>query len=533
MLPGKKLGLADILQIVRRRAWLILVPPVVTFFAALLYSSTMADVYQSDMLIAIDPQRVPDSFVRSTVTLETDRRLDALTVQVLSRTVLQELIESFDLYREERRQKPIEDVIATMRDNIKVDVEIPRPRWGQQPQPTAFHIRFTYADPAIATRVTERIGNRYVEQNIKERGAQAGATNKFLEGQLADARRKLEEQERKLEAFRERHGKELPTQMVTNMGALTNAQMQAQSLVEAVARDRDRKQLLERLYREAAAEPAPVVAQPGPAGTTAVAATAQQQLESARANLQALKQKYKPNHPDVSRAERLIASLEPKAEAERKAAATAAASTEPATVTDPNRRESLRQQRAEIESLDRQIAFKEAAEGRVRAEIAEYQRRIDAVPGLESEWVALTRDYDTQQTAYKDLLAKSAAAQVAANLEQEDIGERFRIVDPAAVPVHPVRAIRAMVNAGGAAVGLLLGLGLAAFLEIRDKTFRTDGDVIQVLQLPVLALVPRIDTAEELSGRQRRRVALLATGAASLAIMSYLAWTLKLWNSLI
>jgi hypothetical protein len=36
-----------------------------------------------------------------------------------------------------------------------------------------------------------------------------------------------------------------------------------------------------------------------------------------------------------------------------------------------------------------------------------------------------------------------------------------------------------------------------------------------------------------LSGRQRRRVALLATGAASLAIMSYLAWTLKLWNSLI
>ena len=54
----------------------------------------------------------------------------------------------------------------------------------------------------------------------------------------------------------------------------------------------------------------------------------------------------------------------------------------------------------------------------MRGEIAEYQRRIEAVPGLESEWVALTRDYDTQQQAYKELLAKSTAAQVAAQFEQ-------------------------------------------------------------------------------------------------------------------
>ena len=59
MLPGKKFGVSEILEAVKRRVWLLVIPPAVTFFAALLYSSTLPDVYQSDMLITIDPQRVP------------------------------------------------------------------------------------------------------------------------------------------------------------------------------------------------------------------------------------------------------------------------------------------------------------------------------------------------------------------------------------------------------------------------------------------------------------------------------------------
>lgn len=538
MLPGKKLGLSEILLALRRRIWLVALPPLVSFFMALLYSSTLPDVYQSDMLIAIDPQRVPDAFVRSTVTLETDRRLDTLTVQVLSRTVLEELIREFDLYKEARRKKPLEDVVDEMRRNVSVDLEIPRPRWGQPPQPSAFHVRFNYDDPTIAALVTQHIGTLFVEQNSKDRGALAGATNRFLETQLNDARRRLERQESRLEDFRQRHGKELPTQMLSNMNALTNAQLQAQSLVESLARDRDRKQMLERLYREAASEP-PVVT---PAGTspaapnTALVGSAQEQLATARATLKNLTLRYKADHPDVIRAERLVAELEPTAEEEMKIAAGTqgqSPSDSALIVADPTRREALRQMRAEIESLDRQVAFKESEERRVRGEIAEYQRRIEAVPGLESEWVALTRDYDTQQQAYKELLAKSTAAQVAMNLEAQDIGERFRIVDPAAVPVHPLPAIRARVNAIGMAIGLLFGLGVAALLEIGDASFRSDADVLEVLALPVLASVPLIETAEDRKRRQQRGLALSAAGIACAAVASYLTWTLKLWNSLI
>lgn len=539
MLPGKTLTPAVLLAMARRRIWLITLPPLFAAFAALCYSSTIVDLYQSEMLIAVDPQRVPDAFVRSTVTLGTDRRLEALKVKVLSRGALQELISQFNLYPKERAEKPIDDVIEDMRNAIGMVMQIPRPRWGEEAQPTAFKIQFTYTDAETAQKVTSELGQLFVVQNVQDRGALAGATNKFLESQLAESRAKLEEQERRLEQFRQKHGQELPTQSQSNLQSLSSAQLQVQSLVESIARDRDRKLMLDRLYREALneAQAAPPAPAPGSAAEAATPTTARQQLSTAKASLAALELKYTPDHPDVARARRQVAELEPKAAAEAATAAAAARTAEsngvPQDGLDPARREHLRQMRAEVESLDRQIAFKENEEQRIRSEVGEYHRRLEAVPGLESEWAALTRDYDTQQQAYRDLLTKSSAAQLAANLEEQNIGERFRIVDPASLPARPLISPRIRVNGIGLGIGIALGLGLALLLELRDQSFRTDTDVMEVLMLPVLASVPRVDTAAEKQQRQRRRMMLSAAGVACAMVAAYVTWTLRLWNSVL
>ena len=548
MLPGKKIDGSFWLQALRRRKWLVAVPPVVALFAALVYSSTQPDLYQSDMLVAVDPQRVPDGIVRPTVTLGTERRLEALKVKVLSRTALEQLIAELGLYPEEQKTMLLEDVVAKLRANVEMVIQIPRPRWGEEPQPTAFRVQFTYRDPEKARQVAQRVGAYFVEQNILDRGAQAGATDKFLEGQLAESRTKLEQQESRLEAFRQRHGKELPTQMTSNLQALTSAQTQVQAIVESTARDRDRKLMLERLYREAVAERssrAPTTPRQVTAGSNPQAPApgpVQRQLTEARATLTGLELRYKPDHPDVLRTKRLIAELEPRAAAEEKALIAAVTPT-PTTSQEPEvvpvdtttaaERDSLRQMRAEIESLDRHLAFKESEEQRVRGEIAEYQRRVEAVPGLESEFVALTRDYDTQQAAYRELLAKSEAANLAKNMEDQSIGERFRIVDPAVVPVRPLPSQRIRYNVVGLAVGLLLGLGIAALLELKDKSFRTEADVLDALSLPVLATVPYVQSAADKAAQKRQRLAASLAGTTCLAVAGYLTWSLKLWNSLI
>ena len=129
-----------------------------------------------------------------------------------------------------------------------------------------------FMDRVVIALVTEKIGAMFVEQNTRGRGALAKETNSFLESELEQARRRLESQERRLEAFRERHGKALPTQLQTNMEASRGLQIQVQSLVESIARDRDRKMMLERLYREASTDKP--VAAPVAAGSQAPASTA-------------------------------------------------------------------------------------------------------------------------------------------------------------------------------------------------------------------------------------------------------------------
>jgi polysaccharide chain length determinant protein (PEP-CTERM system associated) len=529
MLPGKKLGIADVIGIVRRRFWLIVIPPFLTLFPALLYSSTVKNMYQSDMMIAIDPQRVPDEFVQSTVTLGTDARMEAISVQVRSRTNLESMIEEFDLYPAERRLLPMEDVVKKMDSNIHVTMEKSRNSAGRDAT-NAFHVQFTHTDPNVAARVTQQLGSLFVEHNSRERGSLANATNIFLDSQLAEARARLVEQEQKLEAFRQKHGKELPTQMMPNLQSLQNAQLQVQSVVESIARDRDRKQMLERLYRDAEAMPV-VETAPANAGAAIVAtASPEQQLSTARAALAAMELRYRSDHPDVIRTKRIIAELE----AQQKGSGGGASTPNRAAISNVElqRRERLAQTAAEIESLDRQIAFRAGEERRLRSEIAEYQRRIEAVPGLESEWVALTRDYDTQQAAYKELLSKSGAAKVALDLEQQRIGEHFRIVDPAMVPVRPLPSIRGQVNIAGLVIGLILGLGLAALLELRDASYRTDEDVIEVLALPVLATVPLVESNKERRRRIGRTLAFSTLGLAAVVGAGYVAWAMKLWQTI-
>lgn len=540
MLPNKTLSPASVLPILRRRLWVVLIPPAVMLFAALVYSSTVKNLYQSDMLIAIIPQRVPDEFVRSTVTLRADERLDEISVLVMSRTNLEQMITEMELYRDELANSPMTDVVATMRKDLVVGLEAQRrgPR-GLEP-PHAFHIRFTYTNPQTAALVTQRIGAMFVEQNTKGRGALAAATNNFLESELDEARNRLEAQERRLEVFRERHGKELPTQLQSNLEAARGLQLQVQSLVESIARDRDRKLMLERLYRDASKDTSvssQAFAAPS-AGNAASDASAsggslQHQLATARSNLASLETRYTADHPDVVRTKNQITDLEQRIAAEPKAGERVASAPETLDPIEAARRENQRQMLAEIESLDRQKTFKEGEERRLRSEIADYQRHIQAVPGIESEWIALTRDYDTIQESYRELLTKSEAAKVALNLEHREIGEQFRIVDEARVPVHPVTSIRAAINAGGLVLGLLLGLGVTALLELRDKTFRSDSDVIEVLALPVLASVPRIVDAADVVRRRNRKLALSGVAVVCLLGAGYLTWSLRLWNSVI
>jgi len=228
--------------------------------------------------------------------------------------------------------------------------------------------------------------------------------------------------------------------------------------------------------------------------------------------------------------------LEARAAAEQQQAAATPAPTEapalpaPASLEESARRERLREMRAEMESLDRQMAFKESEIESLRANVAEYQRRVEAVPGLESEWTALSRDYETLTLTYRNLLQKSEASRVAVDLEERQIGEQFKVLDPARVPVHPTGPFRLQITGVGLAAGLALGLGLAALLAFQDSSFRSESDIFQALSLPVLALVPFVEGQRERQVRARRRWAISGAAVTTVAIVGYVFWSMQLWK---
>src|ERR671919_408944 len=100
MLPGKKYTPEDVLVILRRRVWWLLVPFAVVGAGAAIYARLLPDVYRSETVILVVPQRVPESYVRSTVTTRIEDRLQTIRQQILSRVRLEQIIRDFNLYSE-------------------------------------------------------------------------------------------------------------------------------------------------------------------------------------------------------------------------------------------------------------------------------------------------------------------------------------------------------------------------------------------------------------------------------------------------
>jgi uncharacterized protein involved in exopolysaccharide biosynthesis len=197
---------------------------------------------------------------------------------------------------------------------------------------------------------------------------------------------------------------------------------------------------------------------------------------------------------------------------------------------EARRREGLRQKKAEIESLDRQIAFKEGEEKRLRKVVGDYQARLEAVPGVESEWVSLTRDYDTLQASYRELLAKSENSKMAASLEQRAIGEQFRLLDPARVPLKAQSPNRLRINGIATLGGLGFGLLLVGLVAYRDSTMRSEADVLGAIELPILALVPFVTTEADTRRAQWRRIFVSVAVVAAVVATGALVWFLQLWR---
>ena len=121
--PKKLLSIHDYLEIGLRRKWYIIVPLVVSVLISFGVYQYLPKVYKATTLILVQPQSVPENYVRPTITDEVIYRLNTIGQEILSRTRLEKIIGEFNLYRDLRKKVPMEEVVETMRKAIVVKVE--------------------------------------------------------------------------------------------------------------------------------------------------------------------------------------------------------------------------------------------------------------------------------------------------------------------------------------------------------------------------------------------------------------------------
>jgi uncharacterized protein involved in exopolysaccharide biosynthesis len=235
-------------------------------------------------------------------------------------------------------------------------------------------------------------------------------------------------------------------------------------------------------------------------GSGVLGVTPARRLEVMQTRLLDLEAKYTPDHPDI---------VSTKAEIDRLKHARAEAAEEKGKGTDDpledkvpaaQSAEAIRT-RSRLQAL--KVAVQQALQERkeIKGRIRILQRRVSVTPLREQQLVDLTRDYKVAQAQYDSLLQKRHESQMAADLESRQRGEQFRILDPPNLPAAPYKPPRLRLNLLGVAGGLFLALGLAAGLEFKDDSLRTERDVSYYIDLPVLARVPRV----RISSRKRRR----------------------------
>ncbi len=479
----------SIVKMLWKRRWLALACWIVASVAALGVVRMLPSIYQSEAIVLVDSQKIPENFVTSTVNGDVADRLALISQDIMSSSRLLEIINAYDLYKNERRTHTQEEILRQMHNDISISVE---KSWtGGRMQ--AFRLGYQGRDPKIVTEVTNRLAGLYVAENERARESQAEGTVVFLRKQLAESKKSLNAQETKVTQFKQEHNGTLPQQENSLLSSLSSLRIELQGVQDGINRGQENKVSLEAALAAAESSEAGLEAslQPGRKGSSApvieFSSGSKTQSEVLEEQLRALRLRYTEDFPEVQAKEQEIRNAR-RQEADEAArlglmAARAASSDASQDKASPSQRgvpvtpevlrarERVRTLRGQIAVLTHQIAAQEKRRQDLSASIADYEARINKLPLVEQEMAALKRDYDESANNYNSLLQKELAADMATDMERSKNSERFTVIDPARVPQKPVKPKRAVLAAVGSMAGLALGLVLGFGLEFRKQAF--------------------------------------------------------------
>jgi len=503
MIENRELTLDDYLAMLRRRLKVILVPVLLAPLAGFLVSYAFPPKYTSQSLVLVQGQEVPNNLVQPVITDDFTQRLATMQQQVMAVNRLRPMIERLGIVKPEeegnligdiRQNMTIEPVVTDISAAAAQSAAKKKPHTDTSPVP-GFNVGYSSKDPRQAQLICDGLTSLLLEENLRTRSKVAQDQVDFFNRQVDDAKRSLDDQDAKLANFKRQYMGQLPGDAENNLRILMSLNTQLDATSQTLNRAQQDKAYTESLLAQQLAAWKSSQSSTNPE-------TLEQQLSALQAQLMQLQARYTDDHPDVVKTKADIAGVQKKIAQADAAMGKASDTTEKASAAEPPE---IRQLRLQVHQYEGVITQATADEKKLQNSIQLYQSRSAMSPGIEEQYKALTRDYDNSQSSYRDLLAKKSATELATSMENQQQGEQMRILQPAGLPSDPSFPNRLLCAGGGLGAGLALGIAMAMWFELRDKSIRTAKDAAAALDLPLLVSVPWVTEDEEADASNGRR----------------------------
>jgi polysaccharide biosynthesis transport protein len=563
MQPQTK-DIRDYLLILKKRKKYFLIPAVLLFSLVIVIAKLLPSIYESSSTILIENQQIPEDFVRSTVTGFADQRIQSLTQQILSRTKLLEIIKQFKLYPEMQEKYTQEEIIEKMKDDIKFDTISADVVSGggsgsgsakrRPSQAAAVTIAFTIAyqgkDPGSVQKVTGTLASLYLEQNLKNREAQAQSTTQFLQAELKELEERIRVVGGKITAFKDSHEGTLPELAQFNLGQAERLENEIKQLDNNIRNAEDRKIYLEgqlitvqpdtplisgtgerildpksrlQVLEVVLADLRSKFSEDHPDIQKTLRETAQlkkltgskggsaplhrQKLTQLQAELAQIQGKYTDQHPEIRKLKDEIAQLEKSSEKVSPRQA----------VTDPGNPAYI-SMTTQIQAANADIAAIKRQRQDLQSKLQMYRKRLEETPKVEQEYLALQRDYQNAHSKYQEIMNKLLEARISEGMEEHQKGEKFTIIDPAAYPEKPIKPKRLLITLAGLIFSLGVGLGTVALKENLDHSVKTAEELAGWTGIPILGTISRIWTKQDVAQRRRKKLIIFGSTCLSLGL---------------
>lgn len=539
----RTLDIEDYIDIARRHVSWIVGPLYAGIVIATVIAFFLPNTYVSRAMLRITQSQIPDSLVPATFNQQMSDRINQMWQEVQSRSSLSELIQrpNLDLYKSQRNNKPMEDVIEDMKKDIRIEIiNMNAGNTGNKPN-SAFYVTFNYPDRNKAHDVVAALVTKLMDANQVAQHANVTQTNDLITDEVKEAKDALDKLDAEVTTFKMANQGRLPEELQSNLATLTALDTRMSAISDALQRNADQtlmaNQQLTSLKAQYAQLESALATPPIEEANAARVATEKgeeigqlkHEINLEEAQLAVFQQNLTDKHPDIIDLKAKLEALKTRRDqlvkeddAARALAAAEAAKTKSAVAKKPmslQNQQTLSQLKASIEATNAGLTTLEmdkvdlqAKQQKLNADMQGIETKIQASPINEQKYVQMTRQRAVMAEHYESMVRRQQLAQQGVEVNQRKAGESLDVLDPASLPETPTAPNRWQIVAIGAVVGLLTGFAMAGVKEMKDTSLKNLKDVRAYTNLPVLSSIPLLENA--LLVRRKRRLAYVAWAVA-------------------